>query len=511
MFAKRSCEFAAAACVAALVGCGSTAQPPGSATVAERGSTQAAPSGGGAELGVYGQDSSSVREQAASGNGLEIGGAAPAGSSAAAQAGARSRGRAATGRSTESSPQGPLRLGVIYLKDSATALAAEALEADPGDLEGALRAVVADINRRGGVSGRRVEVVVHRLTVEEATDNPPLAAERACRKLTEDAHVDVALSGVTAVNIPVLFSCMAKHDVPLMAVDANPHSLRTELVPYARHLYHPSTVALERLAPTWVQRLVAKRYFSSWDTTTGAPGAAPLRVGIVQQSGNEFYADAVRAALRAHALPAPEVVEYSSYEDARQNMLSYAFNLKQKGVTHVFIDKPLSTVFFTTVAESQAYRPRYALTSFNGPTLGLANQKPVPKQQLRGALGVGFLPLVDVAESRIDSRPGSMAHRCETVARAAGVDPGTGNFGRQAQLAQCEGLLLLDQAYDAAGATTSQALQRGMEQGRLQAVATHSGAIFHAGRHDGAAFVRDFVYVEATNSFVYQGGLHRLP
>jgi hypothetical protein len=145
-----------------------------------------------------------------------------------------------------------------------------------------------------------------------------------------------------------------------------------------------------RYAPALVQSLQAQGYFQPWDTTAGGPGHKPVRAGIIAADTPQ-----ARSAVRwlsgslARGGHAATSYFYTSSQDQQAAVLRFS----SSGVTHVFALDNIMFLFMQN-AESQRYRPRYAINSLNAPSLLLAGT--APKAQLVGALGLGWMPKVDV-------------------------------------------------------------------------------------------------------------------
>src|SRR5205085_2589904 len=98
---------------------------------------------------------------------------------------------------------------------------------------------------------------------------------------------------------------------------------------------------------------------------------------------------------------------------------------RQDGVTHVILrdERGLLTLLFLNNAQSQHYFPRYGFTTQNGPQT-LADPGDIPKQQLRGSMGIGWSPQLDITPAQnTDEGPYSNAarRRCIALYKAHGI------------------------------------------------------------------------------------------
>ena len=487
----------AAALVVLTAACGSTARLP----VAQPGeSNQAAPVDNGLEIPRAAAPPASADSSASTIASSPMGAAAPIqGGSPAPRATSRSQSVSPAARPRLGGP--PIRIGLAYQRDVGPYAAALGFDVNPGDYRGAAEALVDDINRSGGVLGRKLELAAKEDNTASSAAQPAVAAQSMCEELTTDDHVDVAISAVNAINTPTFFKCLAERQTPVVILDPNPHSLRSEFEAYSPYVYHPASVAIERLTPIWIDRLAGQGWLGRWDTSAGQPGTAPVQVAIVHQQ-NETFARSLSRDLARHGVAAPLELTYTGIENAAANMRTFVVQMKGRGVTHVFVDKAITTMLMTIEAEDQEYRPRYGLSTFNGPTPGLARQRAVPKEQLRGSAGVGFVPLADVADSRPFVGTGSPARRCEAIASAAGVVAQT-DLARLYQHLVCDALWQLVESWRVAGGVDARSLQLGMEARAGTRAASTLVTRFGPGKHDGAGAVRDFAWNVDCTCFRY--------
>jgi hypothetical protein len=94
-----------------------------------------------------------------------------------------------------------------------------------GDYEAAYDAVIADLNKRGGINGRKVVPVYAKI---DPLGTAP--AQEACIKLAEDEKVFAAMSFFNA-DAPVCF--VSSHDTPLLGGQTTPANLANAKAPWA--------------------------------------------------------------------------------------------------------------------------------------------------------------------------------------------------------------------------------------------------------------------------------------
>jgi hypothetical protein len=443
-----------AALVAAILvagACGSTVQQAARSSAASR---QAGGELGGAPTGGDG-----LGEAGLGGNAGGGGGAAATG----ATAGGRSASRTASGAagsiaSTAAGAVGPgvtdkeLFVGVGYAVNSATANAAlGAGGINQGDDRKNTQIVIDDINAHGGVAKRKITPVWYELD-NTSTATYEQQYQAVCETLTRDNKVFAVMGGGES---DTLMQCL--HNAKVVAINDDltvSDAARQKRYPY---LWEISTLNLDRIASTEVAALDAQGYFAgSWNTATGAPAPGRAKVGIVTFDTPSFNhavdqvlvpalgrlgfrpdaADVVRA-------PVPQNTADTGAPAAAVS--SAVLKFRSDGVTHVFIveDSAVLTLLFGQNADSQGYHPRYAANTQNG-LQTLADAGAFPKGQLPGALGIGWLPGLDItpAENPDDGPYSNNSRRkCVALYKANGVSYASANAEAVA-LATCNSLWL---------------------------------------------------------------------
>lgn len=137
----------------------------------------------------------------------------------------------------------PIRLGfiVIDLAGAERVLAGYGTQVSFGDGELEAKALVADLNRRGGIAGRKV--LGFYAKVNPASTDPAAAYVAGCTQLTED---DKVFAIVTVLNVTQGFvDCVAKHKTLLVNVSLNPGD-DAILRQHRDWLFSPSFMSLDR-------------------------------------------------------------------------------------------------------------------------------------------------------------------------------------------------------------------------------------------------------------------------
>jgi hypothetical protein len=365
--------------------------------------------------------------------------------------------------------------------------------AETGDVDAQVKAVTDDINRNGGLLGRKIVLVNHDFNALAASSDKAAAGAAACNTWTVDNKVFAVLDSIGTGGEPGLLACLAKAGVPLIT-----NSILADSAYVAAPLMtSPSVMTLDRYMPALVDRLFAQGFFNGWDTNLGRPGAAPVKIGAQSFDTplSRHYIDVLRAALAKHKLKLDEVESHSTDVSANAASTSAAvLRWKAMGITHVFN----ANILFYQGAGSQRYAPRYAVDAIIGGANLLAQN--VKKEQLHGAMGAGFQPLNEVQNY---GSVGPAFDRCIALMKAAGQDTNA-QVTRGVMAAICDMGYVLAAAIKSGGALSSAGYSAGLNKlgATFTSALTYSTA-FAAGRHAGASGVRDYVYDDNCSCFVF--------
>jgi hypothetical protein len=338
------------------------------------------------------------------------------------------------------------------------------LKVDFGDQVAQVKAIIADINKRGGLLGRTVVPIFHDIKTAQLAADAASAAQATCTALTQDHPVIGVVNLVGGIDNSAFYGCMAQRHTPvfsggLYGVDDD---FFRQFQPY---LYKISGPSWSQISPIWVDRLAAERYFTGWRTTTGGPGTAPVKVGLLYPDrlpeSRAFTALKQLLTSRGYDVAATFAYDLSSQASLTTSLGRAVLPFASAGVTHVLSDS--STVFyFMQAAEAQHYRPRYALTTYHAPFAALASLG-APAAQLAGSLGIGWFPLSDVDDPQDPGDVGVGARSCRDALVRGGQ---TGVKQRSVALIAfvfCDGINMVVRAAAAGGldpAGISQGLQR---------------------------------------------------
>ncbi len=397
---------------------------------------------------------------------------------------------------------GSVYLGVGIETDASQAGHAAGLQAlDFGDMKGMAQAVVDDVNRRGGLYGRKLVPVYYDVSTARFLSNSAEVSQEACTQWTEDRPVAAILITTPVLVTDDLIACAVRHYTPVFA-----HSevmfTEADYRKYQPYLTLTDNVSHDRLVNPWVERLTALGYFQGWDTTAGKAGSAPAKVGVIYQStpAADHATALLVAALKARHIPVPDVVTTAGIPDTT-SVQSAILRFRRDGVTHVFLDFATS-VTFPAAAEQQAYRPRYAVNSQDEIAAFLEANS--PRAQLHGALGVGWMPPSDVdTDQDPNASPGAAA--CVALMQKAGVKLTPRQAYFQAMVT-CDQVLLFAGAASRGGGFGTASVAQGISaEAPAFAYATTFGGGTTASLPDKIGVMRDLGYVDACSCFRYLG------
>jgi hypothetical protein len=394
-------------------------------------------------------------------------------------------------------------VGVTTNQDISTVMGTVGVNSlDSGDQRVAAEAMIAELNGHGGLLGRKVKGVFYDVAT---ADNHETAAQASCAHFTQDNRVIAVLNAAGNNDTPSFRACMTKARTLVISTALlvqDDQSLAREQGWYLASL----TVNWTHYVPLLVARLQAMSYFDGWDTTTGEPGRQRAKVGILSTDSPDHrrvVAFLTKVLVRAGHRPVRTI--YGGLDSQQAAVLQ----LRSDGVTHVFSTDALLFGFMQN-AESQGYRPRYAINSINLPNLFLAAT--APAAQLRGAAGVGWAPQLDVDE-RHDPSPALIPGKrtCTDIARRHGI-----RYAPEKRYAVAYVYLFCDMFRLVQAATaTSQTLASDQLRVAIRSTADRvsPAATFANGLSPGSAAVpsagMDLTWTVGCRCFAYSGGLHR--
>ena len=350
-----------------------------------------------------------------------------------------------------------IHVGVMTQKDAAVAYKAAGADGiNIGDTEKQARAVADDINVRGGLFGRKLVLEFRDVaTVDTATD-PDRAANAACSDFKQDRPVVAVVNILTIMDPDSWRKCLADKGVLLLSAaltGIDDTSVRSNAPSY----YPLATPSWNALAPVLVSRLKSSGYFTGWNTRTGSAGPAPVKVGVLVQESTSGarIGKTIVSALARGGYPGALTYKYTPPGNQIQGAVLY---FAGNNVTHL-ISSDIELSAFMSNAESQGYRPRYGVSTYNSP---LANLQGLggPNQN-KGAVGVGWAPNYDVERSADPGPRGAAQKRCDNALTAKGQGNQSERLAIAFGYSICDAFQLYVQAAQAGGGLDAAAVQRG--------------------------------------------------
>lgn len=407
--------------------------------------------------------------------------------------------------------EAPVKLGVSYSTDFAAGFGAvgqpdRAAEAAQyfQVMQDAYALAVADLNERGGLNGCPVQLVYHDFSVL-AADGFDGQSQRECARFSEDERVFAAIP--QTLESRVIIDCLAKAGVITFYQPNRYTPTDEDFEAYGEHLYQLAAISPDRWAP-FIDQLVQSGYFDH--------GA---KVGVMiadNGTGNNerLVEDVWRPRLEQLGIPVvrtfsyKQISSFSSVADASSQFQSAALQFKSAGVTHLLFtpDGGDAAIFFGAAAENAKFRPRWAITSANGP----AAFESVPEAQRAGARAVSFV-FGDLGASPdpavvADNPPNETRERCRVLFEE--------RFGdRPPFYAFCDILNFLEAGLRGAPDISPAALAAGAERlgTGFQISNGYDATSFVGGRHDAPANVRVLAWDEGRVGWVYATPAARIP
>lgn len=387
---------------------------------------------------------------------------------------------------------GPIRIGYFYSSDGDAANGNFGIEgASQGDTQRQYKAIQDDLNKRGGILGRQVQLLGYDFNTINGLNNPSEEENKMCTAMTQDLKVFAVLGSGRFLS-----PCLAKSGVASVQGGQfeDAASIDNDLV------FDGGGMLTTTLAKAMIERVAAQSYFTGWNTATGAPGAAPVKVGILYADTPIFknYYTEIKKALRAQGItvdPANEVTYTATVDGVTAGSQNAVLRFASNGVTHVFG----AALFFFQSAENQRYRPRYGLDSLFPPFL-LAQL--VGPDQLNGSVGVGWRPSQDMNAAQDPGPVSALATRCLELMRRAGEDVNQRSIAYLSQV-RCQQMHSLEIALVRGGAITLAALKRGFDTLGSPVPLISFGERWGPDRRASNDTVADFAYVRTCTCYAY--------
>jgi hypothetical protein len=404
-----------------------------------------------------------------------------------------------------------ISVGFIYTEGRQQAAAAlGAAGVTSGDERAQWELLIKVVNDSGGLGGRQIKPVWFAQGSNSGQSISTVEAA-ACQHFTQDNHVALALSSFEFTNGFV--DCMSKRGVPTSYSLESINSSAT----YRQYplQIEPTNMALDRQGTLLAASLVRQDYF-----TAGTLGAAVN--GVIAYDTPAYHAgvDALEKTLKAKgiALRDKRYIPFPN-ESADTGRLAAAISgaelaFASERIDHVMLFdlNGLLSFLFMTNAQSQQYHPRYGVTSQSSGTHladllgGNANA------QLKDSVGVGWIPVLDLAMAEYGETKGSAARkRCRQIMLKGGQQQGLSSPGAElVATGQCDDIFTFQAAFTKlTGPVTGAAIRSALKAiGAGFAPASTFSLDFGTGRSDGVSAVKDMAYLTDCSCFRYTSGLH---
>jgi len=489
----------ASAVLSAVAACGSTVQVSGS------GATDSVPLGGagGSSTGIDSPADSAtdgaLGNDAAGDRGSNTGPAGSgAGPSSTVVSGKSPDGTGAHGTTqVRTGPQRPVRIGVLVpqVGDANGAIGAQSTQPSVS-AKSLATALALSLNTKGGMDGHKVELVYR--SWDATSSNYSNDAAAACAYFTQDDPVHVVIDLGLGLHYGMQ-ECLAKRGV----ADIGPPS--DDVATSAAKLFAtPNSVTSSRRYRGVVQGLAATGYLNKTS-----------RIGVVLENCADLaraYERSVLPALAQHGLKqvTSSTVDctqgFTSAGPAASALQGAVLKFNSAGVDRVlFVSdfEQVALMLFANQAESQGYRPGYALSGLAAAAITRAN---IPSGQWPQLHGVGHFPYADTDDPGTAPLPAE--RHCLQLLKDGGMTVRT--WTDRALAAQmCNNVLLISAAVHARqGDVSGASIAAGIETlGSRFAVAglVSTATSFSSTRRDGPSQLAVFQYVAACSCSRYSG------
>jgi ABC-type branched-subunit amino acid transport system substrate-binding protein len=389
-----------------------------------------------------------------------------------------------------------------------------------GDQKADAQAVIDDINAHGGVAGRTLVPVFHPYNAQSQATRAN-QDQAACSDFTEDSHVYAVIG--TGLS-DTLTDCLTKRGV--LQIDSGP-IIDPDNEVFRQHpqYFELGTLSQDRMMADYVATLHRLHYFTGWNTATGKPSpATPVKVGIISidvPSWERPLDSVLRPALRAegHPVAAADIVRVHNPESTSEDgqtvsqIEGSALRLRQDGVTHVILLDASGSLllFMSPVARGQHYYPRFGINSGSG-AQAIYDNGTVSSQQLRGSVGLGWLPSLDLSAAAGSRYATPATKHCLAVMKQRTGQTYTSTNAASIALGYCDQLYAVADAVKRAGSVIN--LQTGVTAierlGSRFDSALLPSTYFSSSRHDAAETGFDMLWDSGCTCVKYVGR-HRIP
>lgn len=273
------------------------------------------------------------------------------------------------------------------------------------------KTIISYYNARGGFGGHKLVPVFY---IPDSSSTFEEQEQQACTKFTQDNKVTFALSTNGADKTWV--ACMERTKTPIF-LEFPGYYYRLLFQRSPGMIYGVAFPEQQDLLWNWIASLGRQGFFSN----VKKPKVAFVMPGT--EAGVANIKKVVPPALKKLGLNLDDLGQYQVGNSASSQVAALALRFKQEGITHVIhmdVGGFTNTYFFMTAANSQGYYPRNAINSANTPDFLRRN---VPKAQLKGSMGLSWIPILDAGPGSIppDNAP---AKECMSAYQKGGIVTG---------------------------------------------------------------------------------------
>jgi hypothetical protein len=396
-------------------------------------------------------------------------------------------------------------VGGVYLKNGGSAneaVAGAGASLDPGDFRLAYNAIIEEVNKEGGIAGRKVAPIYAEFDVS-SSQTIDQQAQSACAKWTQDNKVFAIIAGVQG---NVVQECTEKaHAVNIVAGAGS--SLPDDFRRYP-HYVEISGMNIVRMGSITVKGLAAQNYF---DTGT--------RLGLITWDAPNYkealekgFVPALRSVGVTSATQTAYVHVPASFNDLgglNSDVSNAVLRFSEQDIDHVMIIDGSAGVCagaclgyqFLQQAESQKYYPRYGFNDNNYADASVNSL--YPASQLKRSVSTVWSD--DTAAADVGWRPNPAREKCYDIMRKHSVPMDNDNQTYAARAA-CEQLWFMRAAIAKLGNAT-------LNNDNFMAAVNTIGTSFQplntylsrlsASQHDGASAVRNEAFFDSCTCYKY--------
>jgi ABC-type branched-subunit amino acid transport system substrate-binding protein len=360
-------------------------------------------------------------------------------------------------------------------------------------------ALVNWVNSNGGLAGHPIKPVFYELDLTRSDPYSTFMAEM-CAKWTQDNKVIAAFAYANADFSPVADCLNRKNAVFSSYANYSRQASDFRKIP---NWVEPSAISSERLAALQIASLSDQGFLEgqskvgllAYDYAAAKTLTSRLVAGL-KQRGITAIVYEVR-----YGNSTPEL------SGTIASIQSAVLRFRSEGVERVMSAAyPGAIGFFMRYADSQNYRPRYGLSSYDSLAALPAN---APTSQLEDAVAVGWTPTGDFSAADRGA-PNTSGETCRAIFTKAGIPKTqeTYSFG------YCDFVLSLKAAAQLVGgsAVTGDLLRAGLEGlGASYTAPTSYGTALSRSQHDGISRARPLAFSSACTCWRATGSVAPIP